>query len=323
MAWRLAQWAHWLLPFAVLGGLPLFFVTGFSLTGSAFFGAVSSLGHTLFFAALTISLLPQIRRFWPYRWRSVSGYWVGLSLVGLIFSLVIESIQHWVGRQFSWGDIGLNLFGIWLVLLWWPHSRLSAPAGRLLQGLALAGLVFASWQAVDTYYDRTRLQNQLPLVFDQSHDRAIDYWEGDVAWLTDWPSAPEDAPNHDMALLQLGFSVAHFSSVMLIRLPHDWSDYDRLSFRLYNPQSTSLALRLRLNDHAHEISSQDHDDRFNVSLAVQPGWQTFEIALIDVATAPVERTMDLSTMRRFGLFTTQLSEPAVIYLDQLQLIREQ
>ena len=307
------------MPLLVLCGLPLFFITGFGLTGSAFFGAVSGLGHTAFFCALTLSLLPLIQQHWPDRWRRAPYYWLILSLAGLILSLLIETIQHWVGRQFAWLDIGFNLFGVWVILLWWPDSRPRGLVRWPVQTLVVVVLLAASWQAAQTYQDRSRLQQQQPLVFDQSQSRAISYWEGAVGWAPEWPGPEIARPDPALPLVQLKFSTDRFSSAMLTQLPHDWSGYDQLSFNLYNPEASALDVRLRINDHAHEIGNQEYEDRFNTGLSVEPGWNRFDIALAEVRSAPAQREMDMQTIRRVGLFTTQLTKPALLYLNDLRL----
>lgn len=306
---------------ALLAGLPLFFHTGFSLTGSAFFGAVSNLGHSAYFALLTLAGLYYGRhpldRWLSKRWQ----YWLLFSALTLVVGLSIELIQHQVGRQFDWHDVGYNLFGAWLALAIWPTTR--PPLNRygvLIPCTLGLILMMELFQATQGFYDRRHLEQQLPLVFDQTQPRTLNHWEGPVDWSHEYPDDGAATAEPTLPLLRIALSTEQYSGPFLQRMPNNWHKYDALSFRLYNPDTTAFALTLRINDHQHELGEQAYEDRFNQGLIVQPGWNHFQIPMPQIANAPQGRQMNLEEIRRLGLFATNLTEPRQVYLDDLRLL---
>ena len=87
-----------------------------------------------------------------------------------------------------------------------------------------------------------------------------------------------------------------------LRAPHQW-----------------LALTLRINDATHDRNEGLFSDRYNGRLEVTPGWNHFRIPLEDIASAPETRRMNLARMIRLLLFTSGVTEPRWIYLDNLRL----
>ena len=314
-------------PPLLLATLPLFFHTGFSLTGSAFFGAVSNLGHSGFFALMTLAGLyygrKPLSRMLAHRWQ----YWLLFTAATFIIGLSIELIQHQVGRQFDWNDMGYNLFGAWVVLAIWPTTRPTLSRyGLLIPGALGLVLMVELFQAAQGYQDRRQLAEQLPLVFDQTQPRALAHWDGPVTWAHEYPddiaatTYSTDEPT--LPLLHIALGTERYSGPFLLRMPNNWEGYDALSFRLYNPDNTAFALTLRINDHRHELGEQAYEDRFNHGIIVQPGWNDYQIPMRRIEYAPKSRQMNLQEIRRLGLFATNLTKPRQVYLDGLKLVNQ-
>ena len=97
------------------------------------------------------------------------------------------------------------------------------------------------------------------------------------------------------------------------------TDVERLVITLFNPSTEPLALTLRINDVAHDRSEHAYNDRYNTRLILEPGFNTFTRNLADIENAPADRTMDMSQIRRMGLFAVRLPEPRTVYLSDLRL----
>ena len=157
-----------------------------------------------------------------------------------------------------------------------------------------------------------RIATQLPLLSDSEDPRAVQAWSGDIKRSTAQASDGE----HSFAI-HLG--TARYSGVSLNNMPTNWQQYGQLRFALYNPGPGELALTLRLNDLQHDRSPGLYNDRFNYHFRIPAGWSHHRIPLAKVERAPKTRPMDLTQMRRLGIFSSNLDTPRTIYLDDLRL----
>ncbi|OZB20634.1 MAG: hypothetical protein B7X58_00645, partial [Marinobacter sp. 34-60-7] len=117
----------------------------------------------------------------------------------------------------------------------------------------------------------------------------------------------------------LNLDTGAYSGASLNNFPGDWRGFDRLILELHNPSDAPLDMTLRIHDLTHDRGKQIYADRFNTRLALNPGNNRFEIDLERIANAPAQRPMDMSEVRRIGLFASRLPAPRTIYLTDLRL----
>lgn len=308
--WQLPRPLFWLSALVLMIIFPFFFVSsggggGTGGSGHSLARAVWNLGHGGYFGLFTLVWLhawskPVMRKGWT------------VTLVVLVLGLLVEGGQSLVGRNPSLADVFRNLVGAWTVLVFWP-GVLTLTRGRVLVRLAVAGLValeLMRW--LGPVVNDVRLGWQVPVLFDQQSAAALDNWGGQVAWHSDVDRELEN-------VMQISLGTARYSGARLDRLPGDWRGYETLSFRLYNPDDTELALTLRINDRAHDRDGYAHNDRFNTPLTVEPGWNQYRLSLSDIAAAPRARTMDMHQISQLAIFTSRLEQPRDVFLDDLRL----
>jgi hypothetical protein len=102
--------------------------------------------------------------------------------------------------------------------------------------------------------------------------------------------------------------------------PKDWRDYRYLAFSVFNPSDVPLELVCRIHDEGHYQSGGEYEDRFNRNLLVHQGWNDLEVSLADVMNAPKNRKMDMTRIKNVGIFSVQLPQKRVIYLDYFRLV---
>ncbi|HAS75357.1 MAG TPA: succinyl-CoA synthetase subunit beta, partial [Marinobacter adhaerens] len=157
-----------------------------------------------------------------------------------------------------------------------------------------------------------QVHQQLPLLYDFTHQDPGAFWTGRLT-----VSADHSLNNAQSLKLDLGTET--YSGVSLNNLPADWHDYETLSITLFNPSTAPLTLTLRINDVAHDRSDHAYNDRYNTRLTLGPGSNTFTRKLVDIENAPDGRSMDMSQVRRMGLFAVRLPEPRTVCLLDLRL----
>ncbi|QCF26815.1 succinyl-CoA synthetase subunit beta [Hydrocarboniclastica marina] len=288
---------------------PLFFVGGPDWASTPLIKASWDLGHILFFALFTLSY--QLLR-------GVGGarQAIGVSIAVLILGMMIEALQSFIGREVSWADVMGNLTGAWLVMAWRQSTRCTTTGRRvviwLCRGISLLLLVAYLLPVISQAHQQTRLAIQFPLLTDFADPASIRNWTGDVKLAHNF--GPRAAPG--MAIM---LDTGRYSGAFLNRLHGDWSAYRQLNLSLFNPDATTVSLTLRINDLQHDRGSNAYNDRFNQTITLQPGWNRYEIQLEDVASAPSSRLMDMTRIRRLGLFTSKVQVPRTVFLTDLRL----
>lgn len=297
---------------AVILIVPLFFVGGPDWSSTPLDKALWDLGHLVFFALATYAVQ-------PWRWLQGWRLWVIATLAVLAIGLTIEVLQSGLARQEDWRDVLRNQIGTWLVLAWHPiftsrpRNQGSNPA---LAIISLALVAFELGAAGMVALRQFEINSQLPQLYNFAHEQPTRLWRGPV---TPSPLHRERNGQADWQSLEIALNTKLYSGASLDNLPPDWRGYERLRLSLFNPHDDRFTMNLRINDVAHERNANSYSDRFNTELDLKPGINRFTISLDAVRSAPRSRNMDMSDIRRLGIFVIRLPQPRTVYLTELRL----
>jgi hypothetical protein len=98
----------------------------------------------------------------------------------------------------------------------------------------------------------------------------------------------------------------------------NWKGFKAVSFDAYNPESSDIAITLRIDDRE---DFPDYDDRYNRSFVLKPGWNRIEVPFNSLMTSGTLRKMDLDNIYSFLFFMGNPDEKHVLYIDFIRLIR--
>jgi hypothetical protein len=288
---------------------PLLFIGGPDYSSGPLIRSAWNLGHIALFALVTLAIRP---------WRFARGWklWAGVTAGILLLGTAIELIQGMTGRVMDPRDLVRNLLGCWLVLGFQPvlmRSPGRSARTTLMAALVTLLLLVETSTTAQVAMRQFHVHRLLPALYDFQTTGLWAFWNGDVAATT------VPAGDGDQAAVAVNLDTGVYSGAFLNNFPGDWRGYDRLIVELYNPSETPLDLTLRIHDLTHDRGRQIYADRFNTQLALDPGNNRFEIDLARIASAPAQRPMDMSEVRRIGLFAARLPEPRTIYLTGLRL----
>ena len=118
---------------------------------------------------------------------------------------------------------------------------------------------------------------------------------------------------------QVRFERAKYPGISIIEPVADWTEYDGLVFKLYSNYDHPIRMTLRIHDELHD---QSHSDRYNIGLVVEPGSNSYEIALKDVEQAPLNRKMDMTAIAGLILFANSLDKPVTLGVSAIRLVRD-
>lgn len=261
-----------------------------------------NLGHICFFALAVVALKRQLdMRNWPH--------WLAISIAVFVISVIVEFLQYGAGRVRGWEDIERNLIGAWLAMFWLIPGSAQVWTGRLIATSLFLAQVSVVGQIALTEH---RLSQSLPILSSLEKPYELQWWDGQVERSTEHTRLGQYS-------LRVQYTDSSYSSAMLHTLPSDWTGYKNLRFEVYNPQLTPVSLNLRIQDYDYQQRGSRFNDRYNLAFIAEHGWNTLEIELADVRESPESRQMQMNRIAQLEVFTTNLSQPKVIYLDHFRL----
>ena len=302
----------WVYSIILAIGSVLLFLGGPDYYSSRSFKYLWDIGHIVYFALLTCLLL---------RWRfvaqmSLAGQWIIILVITLLVGVSIEFLQYGTDRIPDTGDVLRDLTGSLLVLVFGSSKSASQHVSwQLSKQLAvLVLLLFQLWPLTKTLIDEAIALQQFPLLSNFETPFEIDRWAGNAKL------SAESMPSISQGkLLKLSLTTDQYSGVALNYFDGNWVSVRTLKISLYNPDVVPLQITCRIHDLQHIDGDEEYEDRFNRSFLLMQGWNHIEIDLDEVEESPADRSMDMHHIRGLGIFVMSLSEPRLLYLDNVQL----
>ncbi len=303
----------WLPVLVVTILFPFFFISGPDYYSSRSFRELWNFGHIVFFAAVGLLLITRVPAI-ASRSFSRQLFWVGL--FALVTGIVIELVQYSIQREPDIGDVGRNLLGAIVAVVFLSPRRNELRRGRRLmaKGLVLLLIALPVFSLLMTFYDEQHSRHTFPMLASFESSGELDRWSGSAHF-----SRSNQHAIHGDHSLRVDLGTEQYSGISMGYFEGDWSRFHSLSVELFNAESSSLSLTLRIHDKQHGRSNQLFQDRFNRSFSLKPGWNHLEIDLHDIAGAPASRAMDLSAIEQVGFFVIAEKTKTTIYMDQLYL----
>jgi hypothetical protein len=157
---------------------------------------------------------------------------------------------------------------------------------------------------------------KFPVLSDFETPFEIERWSGKTKLKIN-----NDIVRNGKSSLRVPLITTKYSGVSLKHFPNDWRNFSTLQFSVFNASSDPLEIHCKVHDKLHIANGYTYDDRFNGEFMLTHGWNDIKISTDIIANAPVKRKMDLSNIRSFGIFVVSLSQPEVIYIDDVRLVK--
>lgn len=302
-----ASLPSWLSGLFILVIVPFFFIGGPGVFSSTLVNAVWNFGHIVFFTVLMLlvqSFVPLVR------WQQ----WLLVTLIALVVGVLIEYIQHFIGREASADDVLHNMFGIWLGLFW---GQKATPLVWLMRGLSVVLLAPALWFVAQLAVADVVMRYQFPLInsFESRYELQQIHTHSVIAATRQVDSLSV----HGEHSLHVTLNAQKYAGFRLVGPYGDWSGYTFLEMDFYNPDSEPLDLTLKISDRTHDEGVNKFADRFNQRLHLLSGWNKVRIAVNDIRDAPQNRQMNMDEISGLAIFAEQLHRPRQFYWDNIHL----
>jgi hypothetical protein len=285
----------------------LFFIGGPNYDSSRSFKEFWNFGHIIFFFVVL------------YYAVAIAGIGAGLSLYkkllltvifSFVFGVFIEFIQYGVNRGVDVGDVLRGVLGALLGLFLSPvvHNIRVKWFARSLLGVVVF-LQAIPW--LGYLLDEHRAALAFPVLSNFESAAEETRWSGHK-------KIANHGPKIGSGSLEVMLGTEKFSGVGLKYFPRDWSQYRSLYFDVYSAEQ-DFDIVVRINDRQHRKGLQSYSDRYNKRFKLHEGWNSINVDLEDVASAPLTRRANLSEIEGLGIFVVALPAPRTIFLDNVML----
>lgn len=302
------KWAP--LPVVVL--LVLLFVGGPASDDSRLYRDLWDTGHFVLFAGLSFLLLHLSileSRHPLIKLTVVLAFCIG-------FGFLTEYMQVYAGRSFEIKDILNDVFGgLFIYFVGLIHRRRFIINNLLFALLAIMMLLMGTRTFLISIVDEWRISQSFPVLSDFERYSELRRWKARSARIL----SSDEFYTSGQRAMKVYFGGNHYPSVNLRYFKKDWTDFQTLNFSIYNPSDQALSFEIKLTDEIHPQFHFNYHDRFNRTIHASPGWNHYQVDLQDVREAPDMREMDLSQMRRFGIFMRRPGRVITFYLDNVHL----
>lgn len=294
----------------MLASMVLFFIDMKHESGSAVY-QLYGFAHLAFFMlmAYLISRIPELAR------QNFPIQLIVIMLAVVLLGGIIELIQPYFGRTARWRDLGIDLLGAFIGIMFLVPTRRSLRRGVLVFGqvIALALTVVVSYGPITTLWDMRQASKQFPVLGDFETNLETMRWSsGEIN---------TDIARHGERSLRISMGQEQYAGTTLERSFGDWRGYSAFAFSIYNPDREPLPITVSIRDEEHFRRGGEYHDRFNREFTMQQGWNDVYIPIADIENAPSARKLELNHLSEVVIFTVDPPAPRVMYLDYVRLIR--
>jgi hypothetical protein len=240
-------------------------------------------------------------------------------------AFAIEYLQAQVGRQFSYGDVWLDMTGLLGGVAWAVGRGLGRRrAASLSYSVAVLILLVGFSPLLSASFDRLRMHLALPVLLSNVDALMLKRLEGNaVHHIVSKTQFLSETRFFSMALpetlLKVGFTQDRYSTLSVHTVYGDWSAYQTLVMDWYNPGDENLNMVCRVHDYLHYRSGQQGNDRFRKGVHLLAGWNQLRFPISDIVSAPKTRQMDITRIDQLKCYTMSLVEPREAYLSRIFL----
>ena len=285
-----------------------------------FWQALQNSGHAVVFGTLAVIALDLMVRLKNVSLcKSIASVSFGLTVMGL----VIELAQQATGRGASVHDMVLNLAGVISgcclyagVRAFW---RSGVHRGRAVMFL-VTGVATMMWslQWPVIYFVFGFQRPQIPNLADFENRGAQLFISGtgttfDVAQHSEWTE-------NQSRSLRAQYEPGHWHNIYLVEPEEDWSTFNHLTFRVFNPSKSEVTISVRIDDRS--LGDLD-DDHMTLKQQVPTGSSQVVLGFDQFKADALKRTRPgkatFKEIHGFMVFLGRTKHSTTLYFDDFRL----
>lgn len=240
-----------------------------------------------------------------------------LFLLSLGLGAVTESIQFFIGRDFEFQDILNDIIGSFVGFS--IYVATTAPKLRNSFVLAAFILVGISGKTLWIYLiDEMDLYENYDIISDFETQFQLTRWKTSGASI----QISQGEVFEGSHAMQVDLNPGSYPGVIVTEFNRDWTLYQGLELNIYSGDDRTREYVIKIYDRWHKRNGYIFSDRFNLSVALTPGWNQVVVPMQDILHAPGDRVMNLTQIAAIEVFTIDLTYPLRIYIDNVLLLEQ-
>jgi hypothetical protein len=254
---------------------------------------------------------------------SILSYLI-VAAIGIVLALGTEMLQLMVGRDAELEDVLRDVSGVLIYLAFnyavsrWKLRRTGRafyPSSMIPLFVAVLLTVLSSMSLLTWVTASLHRNSQFPVLCAFESPLDLKFVSPLDANLT-IVDPPPGAAFGEGKCGYLELRPALYPGITIWETCPDWSSYDSLEFRVFNPGKDSVMLSIRIDD---RFQNGDYYDRFQEGRLLRPGTSRVTISLQDVRLSPRQREMDMRNIDSVWLYFTNLRDTIVLFVDDIEL----
>lgn len=236
-----------------------------------------------------------------------------ISIFSIAIGLVIELVQPNFGRDNSVLDFSYDVLGVTFSALFFAQNSASATKVKVL----LVGIFVGISSVIPLYKMELWWKvNQSPVLlnFERPWEDQVYSLDKDVILQKIKASRLFNSEGYAGKLIIN--STEMYAGLSLNHAKSDWTTYSKLSWEMVSLRDQPISITLRVHDSVH---NQEFSDRYNETFTVVPGFNSFEVDLNKIKTAPLSREMKMQHISNIKFFLIQPENKTILYIDNIQL----
>ena len=293
--------------------LVLIFTTMQLPQNTLFWKSLQNSGHSLGLCLATIITLCTI----SFRFNSrTSMYWF-IAAIMIVLSILIELLQHLLGRGASFRDLVLDAAGVaaGILIVAGFKSKLTSKAKYFMIAL---GIMILAWslKIPAKLYIVEQFSPPAPILFNfetVGTAEKIQTYKSEVVISEHAKIWPANNSNN----LKVIFSPGRWPSVYFLEPFTDWSNYSLFAFFVFNIQNDSVKMRIKITDDSIGILNESF---MTVTAIIPPGYSAVRIPFTDFIKHTYGSGQPTFTeISKITFFLPNPDEPKTLYFDDLRL----
>ena len=289
------------------------FVGGPNYESHRIYKEIWDLGHIILFASISYLIINT----YFFNKKPSLRYLLILILLSGTLGGLIEIFQIFVGRNFEIKDIVSDVAGavIGFIIATYLDAKYIYNK-KYLSILAILLLVLISSRSlISVTIDEIYMRSDFPNLATYSNPFNLSRWDINKAQI----SRSDQNSEAGTQLLSVKFLPAKYPDITLQHFVRNWSGYNFITFKVFNAQKNNINIEFKIYDRNHIANGYTYDDRFNMKLNLNNGWNDINVSLSKVINAPKDREMDITSIKSISLFLIDVTKPVNIYLSDIKL----
>jgi hypothetical protein len=153
------------------------------------------------------------------------------------------------------------------------------------------------------------------ILLDFESDAELDqlYWSCHTLY-----SLSNDHVTHGSKSLMLELFPSDYPGMIYAPAKKNWSDYQNLSFDIYNPSKESVQIVVRIDDRK---DYPNYGDRYSKSHIIKKGSNHINIPLETLVVSGSNRRLNLTQIQRMFIFMRHPEIETILYVDAIKIKR--